>query len=120
MLKKTLSILAISLLVIAFSQAQEVKQVVSKYDPNELFNPLFYKEQGNQQRTGNGEPGKAYWQNAADYTIDAKLDDSLSQLSATVTLTYTNNSPHQLDFLWFQLDQNLFNKAIIKGFNFEM
>ena len=111
MLKKTLSILAISLLVIASSQAQEVKQVVSKYDPNELFNPLFYKEQGNQQRTGNGEPGKAYWQNAADYTIDAKLDDSLSQLSATVTLTYTNNSPHQLDFLWFQLDQNLFNTS---------
>ncbi len=111
MLKKTLSILALSLLFINSTQAQEVKQIVSKYDPNELFNPLFYKEHGNQLRTGSGEPGTAYWQNAADYSIDAKLDETTSQLSASVTLTYTNNSPQQLGFLWFQLDQNLFNTS---------
>ena len=59
MLKKTLSILTLSLLFITSTQSQEVKQVVSKYDPNELFNPLFYKEHGNQLRTGSGEPGSA-------------------------------------------------------------
>jgi hypothetical protein len=84
-------------------------QAVSKYDPNELFNPLFYKEHGNHIRTGNGEPGKGYWQNKADYSISAELNDQNNQIKGTVNLTYTNNSPHQLGFLWFQLDQNLFN-----------
>ena len=88
--------------------AQESK-TVSKYDPNELFNPLFYKEYGNQIRTGNGEPGSAYWQNRADYNLQATLNEEADEINATSTLTYTNNSPHQLEFLWFQLEQNLFN-----------
>ena len=88
--------------------AQESK-TTSKYDPNELFNPVFYKEHGNQIRTGNGEPGTAYWQNRADYNLQATLNEDADEITATATLTYTNNSPHQLDFLWFQLDQNLFN-----------
>lgn len=98
----------ITFLSILSAKAQDVR-VISKYDPNELFNPLFYKEHGNQIRTGNGEPGVAYWQNRADYTIQANLNDITNEITATSTLTYTNNSPHQLDYLWIQLDQNLFN-----------
>jgi hypothetical protein len=97
-----------ALLLSVFTIAAQ-EQVLSKYDPNELFNPLFYKEHGNHIRTGNGEPGKGYWQNKADYVINAELNDQNSQIKGNVTLTYTNNSPHQLGFLWFQLDQNLFN-----------
>jgi hypothetical protein len=89
--------------------AQE--NVQSKYDPNELFNPLFYKQYGNSIRTGNGEPGVAYWQNRADYAIKASLNDETNEVKGTVVLTYTNNSPHQLNYLWFQLDQNLFNPS---------
>jgi hypothetical protein len=98
----------ISLFSIFSAKAQDTR-VISKYDPNELFNPLFYKEHGNQLRTGNGEPGTEYWQNRADYTIQANLNDITNEITATATLTYTNNSPHQLDYLWIQLDQNLFN-----------
>ena len=58
--------------------AQE--SVQSKYDPNELFNPLFYKEYGNTLRTGNGEPGTAYWQNKADYSIKAELNDLTNEV----------------------------------------
>ncbi|MFZ9687763.1 MAG: M1 family metallopeptidase [Chitinophagaceae bacterium] len=89
--------------------AQE--SIQSKYDPNELFNPLFYKDYGSSFRTGNGEPGIAYWQNKADYSIKASLNDETNEVKGSVTLTYTNNSPHQHNFLWFQLDQNLFNPS---------
>lgn len=101
--------LLLSLLVNIQLFAQE--SVQSKYDPNELFNPLFYKEYGNTLRTGNGEPGTAYWQNKADYSIKAELNDITNEVKGSVTITYTNNSPHQHNFLWFQLDQNLFNPA---------
>ena len=89
----------------SFAQDQQI----SKYDPNVLFNPLFYSSYGNNIRTGNGEPGNGYWQNRADYQIKAELNDSLNSVSGSVTMTYTNNSPHNLAFLWFQLEQNLFN-----------
>lgn len=93
----------------SFSIGQEQEKPVSKYDPNELFNPLFYKQYGNHIRTGNGEPGQGYWQNRADYSIKAELNDKTNQVSGSVTMTYTNNSPHTLGFLWFSLEQNLFN-----------
>jgi len=108
-MKKIISLLSVFSICILGVTAQD--QAVSKYDPNELFNPLFYKEHGNNIRTGNGEPGKGYWQNRADYSINAILNDETNQVKGTVTLSYTNNSPHQLGFLWLQLDQNLFNPS---------
>jgi hypothetical protein len=111
MLKKNLVFATVFMLFAGFSFAQEQKTVSSKYDPNELFNPIFYKDYGSNLRTGNGEPGVGYWQNKADYAIQATINDVNSQITGSVTLTYTNNSPHQLGFLWFQLEQNLFNPA---------
>jgi hypothetical protein len=81
----------------------------SKYDPHVLFSPLFYSQSGSEYRAGNGEPGTAYWQNRADYQIQASLDDTQNRIKGSVTITYQNNSPHSLPYLWFQLDQNLFN-----------
>lgn len=104
------NVLVVLLLFLSIqSMAQE--NVPTKYDPNELFNPLFYKEYGSTLRTGNGEPGVAYWQNKADYSIKAELNDQTNEVKGSVVLTYTNNSPHQHNFLWFQLDQNLFNPS---------
>ncbi len=103
----------ISTLLLCFSvfhvslNAQEQQQR-SVYDPNALFHPLFYKDYGSPYRAGNGEPGTAYWQNRADYVIRTTLDDKSNTISGSVTMTYTNNSPHHLNFLWLQLDQNLF------------
>jgi len=96
-MKKIISLLSVFSICMLGVTAQD--QAVSKYDPNELFNPLFYKEHGNNIRTGNGEPGKGYWQNRADYSINAILNDETNQVKGTVTLSYTNNSPHQLGFL---------------------
>jgi len=102
---KLLAFAYLFLIQTSFAQDQQG----SKYDPNALFNPLFYSSYGNNIRTGNGEPGNGYWQNRADYQIKAELNDSLNSVSGSVTMTYTNNSPHNLNFLWFQLEQNLFN-----------
>ncbi|WP_425576739.1 M1 family metallopeptidase [Nibrella saemangeumensis] len=63
---------------------------------------------GNDYRTGSGAPGPRYWQNRADYKINASLDDVQNVLTGNVEITYTNNSPEDLPFLWLQLDQNAF------------
>ena len=59
-------------------------------------------------RTASGAPGQAYWQQRADYTIRATLDEANRAISAAETVTYHNNSPDTLSYLWLQLDQNLF------------
>lgn len=61
-------------------------------------------------RLGSGAPGPAYWQQRCDYVIDATLDAEKRAISATARITYTNNSPHTLDYIWMSLEQNLFNK----------
>lgn len=88
---------------------QDALRPTSKYDPNALFNPLFYKQYGDFIRSGNGEPGPRYWQNKVDYIIRATLEEQSKKITASVTMTYINNSPHELNFIWMQLDQNLFN-----------
>ncbi|MBX3239462.1 MAG: M1 family metallopeptidase [Chitinophagaceae bacterium] len=83
----------------------------NNYDYQKLFSPLFYTHNGNEYRTASGEPGPAYWQNRVDYRIDARLDEAKNEVSASMVLTYKNNSPQQLPYIWLQLDQNLFNDS---------
>ena len=59
-------------------------------------------------RTASGAPGHAYWQQRADYTIRATLDEAKRTITGAETITYHNNSPDALTYLWVQLDQNLF------------
>ena len=61
----------------------------------------------NLYRTASGYPGHGYWQNHADYTIDVKLNDDDQSIQGYETITYTNNSPDNLNYLWVQLDQNV-------------
>lgn len=60
----------------------------------------------NMFRTASGVPGPAYYQQQADYKMDIELDDKNTKLYGTETITYTNNSPDPLEYLWVQLDQN--------------
>src|SRR6188474_2224587 len=83
----------------------------SKYDPHALFSPLFYTQSGNEYRAATGEPGPAYWQNRVDYQISASLNEAAKEVTSTVVISYKNNSPLQLPYVWLQLDQNLFNSA---------
>lgn len=62
----------------------------------------------NVYRNAAGAPGHEYWQQKVDYVIKATLDEEKRHLSATQTITYTNNSPDVLKYLWVQLDQNKF------------
>jgi Peptidase family M1 domain len=78
------------------------------YDPQQAFDPQFLNAPGNEYRSGNGAPGPMYWQNRADYTISCLLDTAEDQITGTVNITYTNNSPDELNYLWLQLDQNMF------------
>ena len=92
------------------SFAQPALEVESSYDPHDLFSPVFYPAGSSNTRAATGEPNTGYWQNRADYEINASLNDDTHEISGSVTITYKNNSPHELPFLWLQLDQNLFNK----------
>jgi hypothetical protein len=65
----------------------------------------------NSYRTSSGAPGVAYWQQRADYVINAEVNDQTQELTASETITYFNNSPETLKFLWLQLDQNLYAKG---------
>jgi hypothetical protein len=82
----------------------------SKYDPHALFSPLFYPVGGTISRAATGEPNVGYWQNKADYQVTASLNEVTHEITGTVIISYKNNSPQALSFLWLQLEQNLFNK----------
>lgn len=105
-------LLFLGLLALGYTvQAQEsASPQTSKYNSHEAFSPLFYTSNGNEYRSASGYPGPKYWQNRADYNITANLDEQTHNITGTVTITYRNNSPDQLPFLWLQLDQNLFSK----------
>jgi hypothetical protein len=68
----------------------------------------------NSYRNAAGQPGHEYWQQQADYVIEVKLDEAARRLSASATITYQNDSPDSLEFLWLTLDQNIFRKDSIK------
>lgn len=62
----------------------------------------------NSYRSASGAPGPAYWQQRADYVINVEFDDNTQLLTGSETITYYNNSPEALRYLWLQLDQNIF------------
>ena len=82
----------------------------SKYDQHEAFNPIFYTNNGNEYRSASGIPGPKYWQNKADYNIDVTLDTTNKTIAGNVAISYINNSPDALPYLWLQLDQNIYRK----------
>lgn len=61
----------------------------------------------NGYRNASGAPGDQYWQQQADYEIDVELDDKLQKITGSEKITYTNNSPDTLSYLWMQLDTNI-------------
>jgi len=110
MSKTFLKTLAVGLTVLygQFSFAQE--KATSAYVPEQAFSPLFYTQNGNEYRSASGAPGPKYWQNKVNYNISATLDEATNKVKASITITYKNNSPEKLPFLWLQLDQNSFKQ----------
>jgi hypothetical protein len=73
------------------------------------FEPVF-DFRATPTRSASGMPGEAYWQNRADYVLNVELDPEKHSLKGTFKITYTNNSPDNLPFVWLQLDQNKFKE----------
>ena len=82
----------------------------NNYDQHKAFDPLFYTQNGNEFRSAGGAPGPKYWQNRSDYNINVTLDTAQHRLTGSVQITYTNNSPDTLSFVWLQLDQNVYRE----------
>ena len=93
-MKKALSILFILGSCSGFSQSKFTQL------GTDLPTPNVY-------RTASGAPGHSYYQQKADYTMDIRLDDEEQKIIGSETVTYTNNSPDALPYLWVQLDQNM-------------
>jgi Peptidase family M1 domain len=92
------------------SMGQNPEPASTKYDQHRVFSPLFYGNNVNEYRSASGMPGPKYWQNRADYKINVNLDTAKHRIEGSVIITYTNNSPDQLTFLWLQADQNVFRE----------
>jgi len=109
---KSLVLLAINLLFINQASATTVEQ--TKGDYKDKFRQLDeILPTPNDYRNAAGEPGKDYWQQQVDYKIDVKLDEKNRRLSADENVTYKNNSPYTLRYLWLQLEQNRFRNDSI-------
>ena len=77
-----------------------------RYDNNKFSQMYDVMATPNMFRTASGAPGPAYYQQQADYKIDIELDDKKSTIKGSEVITYYNNSPDTLEYLWVQLDQN--------------
>ena len=121
-IKKTLMLAAMLLpLAIASSvNASAIKQTKGNYE--DKFRQLDETlPTPNVYRNASGEPGENYWQQQVDYKIKVSLDEQKRRLSGSEKITYKNNSPYKLKYLWVQLDQNVFKEdsigSMTKTFN---
>ena len=87
--------------------SQKVKVEIG-HKNNNKFKQLYEEfSTPNRYRTASGSPGKDYYQQKVDYKMDIVLDDENSRLYGTESVSYKNNSPDELSYLWVQLDQNI-------------
>lgn len=104
MKKITLSVLAGFGLLLASGQTTGT----SKFNPKALWDLQFYPTAANEYRSANGSPGAKYWQNRADYKLAVTLDTTQHKITGEVEITYTNNSPDNLNYMWLYLEQNIY------------
>jgi hypothetical protein len=106
-MKKIIFLFIFPTLLIAQEKAVTTpSKQAGKYDTNKFSQMYDLLATPNMFRTASGAPGPAYYQQQADYKIDIELDDKNAKLSGSETITYYNNSPDSLEYLWVQLDQN--------------
>ncbi len=102
---KNLILFFLGSIIITQSYSQDQKKWQGKFEQLDYLLPT-----PNEYRSGSGAPGPRYWQQKADYVIDAEIDEPTNQLHGKETITYYNNSPETISFLWLQLDQNINKK----------
>jgi len=91
--------------------------VANSFAQTYLPPPLNIEQAYNKDtRTINGKPGKNYWQNTANYNIKVNFEPRTRNLSGTVSIEYTNNSPDTLKQLWFKLYPNFYKKGVMRNY----
>ena len=104
-------ILPIAISLLLFSSSVISQRIQTEQINTNKFRQLNQEfSSPNMFRTASGAPGPAYYQQQADYKINIELDDLNKKIYGDEIVTYTNNSPDQLDYLWVQLDQNIRSK----------
>ena len=84
-------------------------------DQGTIFSPLPWPA-GNRVRLASGAPGPDYWQQQVDYAIDASLNADSHEVTGHEVITYTNNSPAALDYIWMHMEQNIFRADSIGSY----
>lgn len=113
---KTINKIFISIFLLSFIQLSSAEINQSKGLFEDKFRQLDESfPSPNLYRPATGEPGPDYWQQRADYKIKIKLDENSRSVSGTETIKYTNNSPLTLNYIWIQLDQNIFKQDSINN-----
>lgn len=107
-MRKLILITTLSALpILTISQEKNDYQTTKGHAGESPFNQMYdLLPTPNKFRTAAGAPGPAYYQQQADYVMDLVLDEANDILYGEETITYTNNSPDVLEYLWMQLDQN--------------
>ncbi len=101
--KLILSLLLLAVCAVPANAQHEQSNVQEAFLPYETGQSTVY-------RSASGAPGEAYWQNSADYNLEVFLRPDHHLVESEVEIHYTNNSPDELESLWLQLDQDLFEK----------
>src|SRR5690606_23144512 len=96
--------------VFAQNETNTQKRDPGHYNTNRFKQMYQEFSTPNMFRTASGAPGPHYYQQQADYKIDVELDDKTQKITGSETITYSNNSPDPLEYLWVQLDQNVREK----------
>jgi hypothetical protein len=108
-MKKVFTSLFFTLTIAGFVKAQDIQNNPTSNHGNKFEQLGTILNTPNEQRTASGAPGAKYWQQRADYDIKCDLDEKNLKLTGSETITYYNNSPDPLDYIWLQLDENQHN-----------
>jgi hypothetical protein len=107
---RTLILFLVSIGFVTATHAQPLANKKHRDSTDRFFQIDDWLPTPNAQRSASGEPGPGYWQQRADYDIDVTLDDANQRIVGESKISYHNQSPHTLRYVWIQLDQNRFRQ----------
>src|SRR6187431_2027507 len=105
-MKKFLIVCGLQLVASSLLFSQDIKNNSASNHGNKFEQLGTILPNGNEYRTASGTPGPKYWQQRCDYDIKCELDEKNLKLTGSEMVTYFNNSPDVLTYLWLQLDEN--------------
>ncbi|MEO5948376.1 MAG: M1 family metallopeptidase [Chitinophagaceae bacterium] len=105
-MKRIISCLLMLAGIATISMAQNIQNNSNSNHGNKFEQMGGILPTPNEYRTASGAPGPKYWQQRCDYDIKCELDEKNNKLTGSETVTYFNNSPNELTYLWLQLDEN--------------